>query len=344
MSFLGEMKRRKVFQVGSILGSRSNPAALSLETVRARTTIGRCKLTMQGASNHVLKRRIASACVLAISTFSTLFPLCDPRAAEPWSLDENFVGIAIADVAWAVNPSFPGTKFILDGRYSFRRIETEAQSRDCACDQDEPRQRMIGTVSGHLRRGGGDTDTEYLRLGVTALSYQEGHLISTGQFQPIRDTIEWGAVSRAYDYSLDVESYEKVDVTRLERTWGFQRDADSPWLYSMGISVSAGYAWANAIERNYRDISNTIIGSRVRLTAMHRTSGEFFFERSVDKGILVERYTREATVRAGYMRRMSNCLILDFFAEKRSFKFNDPDRYDLYNRTRSLGIGIGCAF
>ena len=48
--------------------------------------------------------------------FATALP-----AADPWNINENFVGFAIADADWTIDKVFPGTKLIFDGQYSIRR-------------------------------------------------------------------------------------------------------------------------------------------------------------------------------------------------------------------------------
>ncbi len=88
--------------------------------------------------------------------FTTALP-----AADPWNINENFAGFAIADADWTIDQVFPGTKLIFDGQYSIRRGPGKPSKRECECEPPPIPDRMLGTIGAHLQWGEGETGLEY---------------------------------------------------------------------------------------------------------------------------------------------------------------------------------------
>ena len=51
------------------------------------------------------------------------------HAADAWDISEDYAGVAIAEAHWTIDEAFPGTKVILDGRYSLRATRYATHSR-----------------------------------------------------------------------------------------------------------------------------------------------------------------------------------------------------------------------
>ncbi len=277
--------------------------------------------------------------------FTTALP-----AADPWNINENFVGFAIADADWTINQVFPGTKLIIDGRYSIRRGPGKPSQRDCECEPPPIPDRMLGTIDAHLQWGEGETSLEYAILSATALGYQREFEPVAAKFRPLRDTLEWGIVRGGFDDPLGIDSYAEVNLVRGGRTWGYKLSDQSPWLFTLGLKVAVGYAWADSFDPAYQDVANPTIGSWVNGTIKRERWGELYIEQGVINGFTLSSparggsVSREAVFRFGYFNQFHRCLTVDLFVDKRSFNFSDPDLVDLYTKSRRTGVELGCVF
>ncbi len=277
--------------------------------------------------------------------FTTALP-----AADPWNINENFAGFAIADADWTINKVFPGTKLIFDGRYSIRRGPSEPRKRDCECEPPPTPDRMLGTIGAHLQWGEGETGLEYAYFSGTALAYQRNFDPVGAKFRPLRDTLEFGNVRGGFDDPLGIDSYAEVNLVRGGRTWGYKLSDQSPWLFTLGIKVSVGYAWADSFDPAYQDVSNPTIGTWVNGTIKRERWGELYIEQGVVNGFTLSSparggsVSREAVFRFGYFNQFHRCLTVDLFVDKRSFNFSDPDLVDLYTKSRRTGVELGCVF
>jgi hypothetical protein len=114
--------------------------------------------------------------------------------------------------------------------------------------------------------------------------------------------------------------------------------------------MSGGYSWADSVDETYQEVSNLIVGSALRASVAHEGWGDVYLQQRVVNGFTVSSparggaVSREARFRFGYTRRMSNCLVMDLFVEKRSFNFSDPQLPDLYTKSRRIGAELGCSF
>lgn len=270
-------------------------------------------------------------------------------AADSWDINENNAGFSIAEASWTIDKVFPGTKLIMDGDYAIRRATVPPRERDCECELPNL-DRMIGNVSGHLQWGEGESRLEYGILAITGLAYQQNFQQPTAGFRRRRDTIEWGILQVGKDDPLGIDSYFEANVVRAGRTWGYRLSDTSPWLFTLGVNISSGYAWADSVDETYQDVSNLIIGSWFRVTVSRRGWGELYLGQRVTNGFTLSSparggsVSREARARFGYVKRFGNAFALEAFAEKRSFNFADPDLAGLYTKSRRVGAGLSYVF
>jgi len=271
------------------------------------------------------------------------------HAADSWDIADDYGGIAVAEARWTIDEAFPGTKVILDGRYSLGRQTGQPRARACDCGEPLPAaERLRNTFSAHLQWGKGETGLEYGTLSYTWKASQRSYAAnSEGSFRTLRDTLEWGILTVERDDPLGIDSYVEIDLARASRTWQFAVPA-SPWRFTLGINASAGYAWADSFDETYDDVSNMTIGSWGKGTVSRERWGSFYIEQRVVNGWTFSSparggsVQREAHARAGYTNRLRGCLDIEVFAEKRSFNFADPNLADLYTKSKRVGVALSC--
>ncbi|HEX7080455.1 MAG TPA: hypothetical protein VF329_05535 [Gammaproteobacteria bacterium] len=272
------------------------------------------------------------------------------HAADPWDIGDDYGGVAMAEEHWTIDEAFPGTKVILDGRYSFRRRTGQPRARACDCGEPLPAaERLRNTIGAHLQWGKGETALEYGILSFAWKASQRNYEPSAeGGFRTLRDTLEWGILNVAKDDPLGIDSYVELNVARASRTWQFAVPS-SPWRFTLGINASAGYAWADSFDETYDDVSNMTIGSWGKGTVSRGRWGMIYVEQRVVNGWTFSSPSaggtvqREARARAGYTNRLRGCLDIEVFAEKRSFNFTDPRLTDLYTKSKRVGVALSCA-
>ncbi|HEY8521526.1 MAG TPA: hypothetical protein VIN61_15740 [Gammaproteobacteria bacterium] len=272
------------------------------------------------------------------------------HGVDYWDIDDDFGAVSIADEHWTVDEAFPGRKLILDGRYALRRRTREPSAAACECASLQgPTERMTGVFGAHVQWGSGDTDVEYGVLSFAALASQRDFDASADGFRPLRDTVEWIAVRLAQDEPLGIDSYSELTVARVARTWGYHA-AGSPWRFTLGVSVSGGFAWADSTDETFRDVSNLIAGTWVQGSVSRDRWGRVYLEQRIVNGWTFSSparggsVSREAVARFGYERDLPRCMSLEVFAEKRSFNFADPDRANLYTKAKRVGVQLACTF
>jgi hypothetical protein len=202
-------------------------------------------------------------------------------AEDPWDISEDFVAGSIADEAWTVDEDFfPGTKLVISGRYSVRRDERPGRPPSCACEPLPPAERLLVTIGGHLQWDAGGSDVEFGSLSVTAWSKDQVLDTSEKRLEPLRDTLEVGVVQIGKDEALGMESYVEVDAARAARTWVMER-AESPWRFTVGVTISGGFAWAESTNPTYADISNLTLGTWAKGTVSRARWGTMYLEQRV---------------------------------------------------------------
>ena len=270
-------------------------------------------------------------------------------AGNLWDIDDYYFGAAIADAQWTIDESFPGTKLIVEGAYSFDRSSVPIPRRsDCDCVPRGSRDRMLGSVWGHLQWGQGETKLEYGVIGFGAIAYQTDYDPADERFQPLTDTLEWGVLRFGKDDPLGIDSYSELAVMEMARIWQYRHSESSPWYANVGLNLSLGYAWAESTNETYQEVSNPIVGTWWRGTIGRRAWGEIYLEQRVINGFTASSparggsVSREAAARFGYVHRLDNCLEFEIFSEKRSFNFSDPNLTDLYTKSKRTGIALSC--
>lgn len=273
-----------------------------------------------------------------------LFP-----GADPWNLDRNYVAASVADADWTIDEVFPGTKLILEGRYTFSRSTVAPPERDCDCAPLPPSTKLVGTVGTHLQWGEGETGLEYGRLTFSPLSYLRRFETSRDGFSPLRDTLEFGVLTASKDDPLGIDDYYELSLIRASRTWQWQ-PGKSGFNVTLGLGGWLGYAWATSTDPRYEEVTNPIIGNAFKATVNREDWGSLYLEQRVVNGFTFSSpsaggsVSREARLRGGYINEFYGCLSLDLYFEKRSFNFTDHRLEDLYTKSRRIGAALGCSF
>ena len=271
------------------------------------------------------------------------------RGLDSWNINENYVGVAIADANWTIDEYFPGTKLLFTARYSFRRRPGEAPESDCDCIVRPTPYEMFGTLGVHLQSGQGESGIEYGYGEWTTWSWQRNFLPESGRFRPFRDTLELGGAKVGKDDPLGIDSYAEITVARVGRTWSLIRQ-NSDVVLLVGLGGSVGYAWADSLEPLYDDVSNPFMGAWITLAAVHQRWGKIYAEQRNINGFSFSSpsaggsTSREARFRAGFITSLWSCINAELFVDKRSFNFSDHRLADLYTKSRRVGVEVGCTW
>jgi len=276
-------------------------------------------------------------------------PLPSPLAGlDPWNLNENYFSVGVAEVDWTIDRErYPGTKLALAGQYSIVRGQAGAVEADCDCPPPPVPHRMLGLIGFDFLWG--DDDLEYSRVSAAGVAYQRNWLPEPGNFGPIRDTLEWGVLTFGHNDHLGIESYYELTVAGVGRTWAL-RPGDSNWLFTTGVGLSGGWAWAESVNPLYRDVSNPFAGTWIALGAAHPRWGKFQAEQRVIQGFTIsnpsegESTSREAVFRAAYTFHLPACLSGELSIEKHSFAFANFSLRDLYEKSRRVNLFLGCVW
>lgn len=267
---------------------------------------------------------------------------------DAWDINENYFGGALGYEDWTVNDEFPGTKLVLNGRYSLHRSEMDREVADCPCNPPPPAPfRMMGTVMATAQWGEHDLERAY--LGVSAYSLQRNFEASGGGWRPLRDTLEFGVVTHGMDDPLGIDSSTGIILARVGRTWGWI-PRDKPYLLFAGFGVSAGYAWAESVADEYNDVSNPTLGGWVTLGIARPGWGKVYVEQRAINGFQFSSpsaggsTSREARFRFGLIKKIRGCMTLELFIDKRSFNFSDHRLADLYSKAKRTGAELGCSW
>lgn len=207
--------------------------------------------------------------------------------------------------------------------------------------------RLLGTIAFDLLWG--EENLEYSSLSVTGLTYQRNWSPEPRHFGPIPDTLEWGVLTLGHNDHLGIDSYYELTVARAGRTWGWRR-SHSSWLFTTGVGLSGGWAWAESVNPLYRDVSNPFAGTWIALGTAHSRWGKFQAEQRVIQGFTIsnpsegESTSREAVFRAAYSFNLPACLSGELSIEKNSFAFSNFSLPDLYEKNRRVNLFLGCVW
>lgn len=207
--------------------------------------------------------------------------------------------------------------------------------------------RLLGTIDFDLLWG--DGDLEYSSASISGLSYQRNWMVEAGRFTPLRDTLEWGVLTLGHNDYLGINSYYELTAARAGRTWGW-RPQDSSWLFTAGVGLSGGWAWAESVNQLYQDVSNPFAGTWVALGVAHPRWGKLQLEQRVVQGFTIsnpsegESTSREAVFRAAYAFHLPACLSGELSVEKNSFAFSNFSLPDLYEKSRRVNLILGCVW
>ena len=274
---------------------------------------------------------------------ASTFLIASTARADNWDLSENSLKVGIADVDWTISETFHGTKLLLGGRYAF--------SREPATDFDKPDAEILKYRVDlvEFQVGDSESDLEYAMLGFTYWTYQEKNkTMQAARFNTQRTQLELLQVNLSFDDSLGVDYYHELNAGKIGRFWTYRRSDSSPFSFTFGLSGSLGWAWANAVDSRYADISNPTMGLWNVFIFEHERWGQFYIDSRVVSGYTFgepkSTTSREARARFGIRRDFSDSIALDFFGEKRSFHYAAFDIPDQYNKARRIALELTYKF
>jgi hypothetical protein len=280
---------------------------------------------------------------------ATLFASHSTMAAQ-WDLGENIVGGGIVDAGFGVDPKYTGTKVTLDSQYAFVRKLEEVPVDDC-CGLIPRAEYFWAVLDAHLQSGTDGTRLEYASVAVSTWGAQwEPKYDETKKLQVLRDRVQLGRIDIGFDDPLGLDSYNELDLVRIDRAWVFNGGPDSKFRVNMGLGLSAGWSWASSINAAYADVSNPTTGFLTNLSVDIAVFGTLYTDDRIVQGYTLgspatnASISREARIRAGYFRRLPKCMAIDVFFEKRSFNFADPVMPDLYTKSKRFGAELSCRF
>ena len=257
--------------------------------------------------------------------------------ADNWDLGQDSVRLGIGDVDWTIDPVYHGTKLLLGGRYSF--------SREAATAYDQPDAEILKyrVDLAQFQVGDSQTDLEYAVLGFTYWTYQsKNDETKARQFSTERTQLEVLQFNASFDDSLGVDYYYELNAGKLGRFWTYKRSDNSAFRFTVGLSGSLGWAWANSKDPRYADVSNPTMGLWNVFIFEHVRWGQFYIDARVVDGYTFgepkQTKSREANARFGIRRDFGDNFALDFFGEKRSFHYAAFDIPDLYTKARRIAL------
>jgi hypothetical protein len=267
---------------------------------------------------------------------------------DSWDVNENWIGASIARQDWTLDGLFEGTVGSIDARYSFHRSTRERIVSDCDCNPPPPAPfQTIGTVRASALWG--EDGLERGHLGIVGWSLQRNFLAPISGWAALRDTLEVGGLVYGEDDALGLDAYTEITLARAGRTWGWRPEGRS-LLVMAGFGVSAGWAWADSVDETYNAVNNPLVGSWVTLGVARPGWGKLYIEQRALNGFQFSSpsaggsTSREARFRFGFIKKLSGCLSLEAFIDKRSFNFSDHRLPDLYTKAKRTGLKLGCSW
>ncbi len=279
-----------------------------------------------------------------------IFTASSSLAAE-WEFGNRSVSVAIATTDKTTLDTFDGTKFILEGEYTFKYIAGEpAENRSC-CAQPSSVEHFVGNFDVHLDWDVDKSDLEYATLGFTPWATTwERERDSSRKLQTTRELLQWAAIRTGHDDPIGIESYTEIAVARGGRVWGYKRSEQSPVTVWLGVQASMGWAWADSNDPAYGKVSNPFAGLHWDVAVEHERLGKLYFDFRTSNGFSFSSpgrghpTARSARFRFGYAKELARCLSLDFFVEKRSFNVTDAVLPQIYNKSGRVAVDFSCRF
>jgi len=289
---------------------------------------------------------ITNICIKIISSMLLIGICTIPASAETWNLKNNSLGVVVGDEERTKDKSLEGRKIVLDGRYVIRSEEHKNSNRPNCCSRQSKRDVFIGLIDTQLRISADGDDLQHLRLGFTPWATQiKPRYGDSKNLRTERDMLELFAIRYITDDLLEVDYYTELSVLRAARL-GTYRWSDSAFTATFGMQVSTGWAWAESKNKTYNNVSNPFAGIYYNVALEHETWGKIYTTQRFVNGFSFSSparghpTAREAQVRAGYLKKISDHFSIDIFIEKRSFNFVDGGLPALYTKSGTAGVEL----
>ena len=121
----------------------------------------------------------------------------------------------------------------------------------------------------------------------------------------------------------------------------------SPQVITGGVMLLTGWSWAETRVSGYSDVSNPFVGIAFNLAWEHARWGSLYANNRFVNGFSFSNpsrghpMVREARVTFGYLKDLTENLVLDILVEKKSFYFDEGGLPGLYRMSRALAVNLG---
>ena len=279
-----------------------------------------------------------------------VFVLCpvSPAFAELWVISEKSFGAAIAYEEKTTDPKFEGAKLFLDGSYYFKSEVGEFSEKRKCCTLPSQPEYFYGVLDAQLRFGlEEDTGLEYVMLDFAAMgAIYKPSIESEKDLRATGDMLKLGAVRVITDDPLEVDYYLELSLFRAGRNGIYQWDKKSSHAFTGGVQLWTGWAWAETKVSGYTDVSNPFVGINFNLAWEHDRWGSVYMENRFMNGFSFSNpsrghpMVREARVAFGYLKNLTDNIVLDIIFEKKSFYFEEGGLPGLYTMSRSVSADL----
>ena len=286
---------------------------------------------------------------LSVLFFVLLMSFASAANAELWDIREKSFGAALAYEGKTSNDAeFEGTKLFVDGRYFFgSRAGEVSEKRKCCALPSKP-EYFYGLLEGQLRFGFEGTGLEYVMLDFTPwAALYEPTVESSRVLRATSDVVNLGSVRFISDDPLEVDYYLELSLFRAGRNGIYQWNRESPHAITGGVMLLTGWSWAETAVQGYSEVSNPFVGIAFSLAWEHDRWGSIYASNRFVNGFSFSNpsrghpMVREAQVTFGYLRDLTDNLVLDILFEKKSFYFDEGGLPGLYRMSRSVAVDLG---
>ena len=271
-----------------------------------------------------------------------LYPVT-PAFAEVWDISEKSLSAAIAYEDKTTDTKFEGTKLFLEGRYFFNSETGETSDKRKCCTLPSQPEYYYGVLDAQLRFGLEGTGLEYVMLDFSPWATVYKPSVKTdNKLRATADLIKYGAVRFIADDTLEVDSYLELSLFRAGRAGIYQWNKESPAAVTGGVMLVTGWSWAETKISGYSDVSNPFVGIAFNLAWEHDRWGSIYTNNRFVNGFSFSNpsrghpMVREARVTFGYLKELTENIVMDIIFEKKSFYFDEGGLPGLYTMSRSV--------
>lgn len=268
--------------------------------------------------------------------------------AELWDIAEKSLGAAIAYENKTTDPKYEGAKLFLDGRYFFKSEVGEFSEKRACCSLPSQPEYFYGVLDAQLRFGLEEgTGLEYVMLDFAPMAaIYEPSIESEKDLRATGDMLKLGALRFISDDPLEVDYYLELSLFRAGRNGIYQWDRMSAHAFTGGVQLWTGWSWAETRVSGYSEVSNPFVGINFNLAWEHDRWGSVYMENRFMNGFSFSNpsrghpMVREARVAFGYLKDLTDNIVLDVIFEKKSFYFEEGGLPGLYTMSRSVSADL----